>query len=165
VSLSEQLWGDRTKVLKLWFQTVLESYPKQSRTLIAVESDRFANPIGSTLNDAIEDIFATVAGKKTVDDAEPAIAKMVKLKAVQEGSSEGQLAFLFALKPIIRKTCGANSSRFSQWQDLLEIEDRIDLVILRAMEIFIQSREKILELQVDEIKNKTYSLRKLSGDL
>ena len=142
----------------------MESFPKQSRYLIANDADRFANPMGFTLNDGIKEILSALVGEKTLDEIEPALGQLIKLRAIQDNREGNQLSFLYALKKIVRTQCKAYSKGFTAVRELLELEDRIDLIILRAQEIYVLSREKILELQVNEIKNKTYSLRRLSGE-
>jgi len=165
VSLSEKIRGDRTKILKQLIREVLETYPDQARPLIAVGSDRFANPLGATLSEGVEEIFEAITGDKTLEEIEQPLERMFKLKAVQEGKTNQALDFLFSLKSIIRNTCdveGGNSAVLKEW---FEIEERIDQIVMQGLQVFITSREKLLELQVAELKHRTYSLRKLSGEL
>lgn len=164
MSLGKKLIGDRKKILKEWYQEVLGSFPKQSHALISSNTDRFANPIGFTLNDAIAEIFSALVGDKSLDEIAPALERIIKLRAIQGGRESAQLGFLLALKRIVRERCGAYSSGFSEVGALLEIEDRMDEILLRAYEIYVRSRELILELQVNEIKNKTHMMRRLSGE-
>ena len=56
------------------------------------------------------------------------------------------------------------SKGFTDYEGLFEIEGRLDQIILKAHKIYVQAREKIMELKVNENNNKTYSLRKLSGE-
>lgn len=156
--------GDRKKILREWYQEVLGSFPKQSHALIASNTDRFANPIGFTLNDAIAEIFSALVGDKSLDEIAPALERIIKLRAIQGGREAAQLGFLLSLKRIVRERCGAYSAEFTEVGALLEIEDRMDEILLRAYEIYVRSRELILELQVNEIKNKTHMMRRLSGE-
>ena len=166
MTLGEQLIRDRKKIQRQWFQDVLEGFPKQSRYLIAGDEDRFTNPIGFTLNEGIEEVYAAVSGEKTVEEIDEGLSRLIKFKAVQKKDEQtGDLDFLVSLKRIIRKACGVEKAGFNDYQALMDIEDRIDRIILKAHNIFVASREKILELQVNEMKNKTYSLRRLSGEL
>ena len=164
MSPSDRIRKDRTKILKKWFHEVLESYPKQSRSMIALESDRFANPMGSTLNDGVEAILSVAIGDKSFEEAELSIERLIKLKAIQEGQNGGQLDFLFSLKKLLRQHLGVDAGKVEDLREFFEIEDRIDHITKTATSIFILSREKILELQVSEIKNKTYMMRRLTGE-
>lgn len=164
MSLTQRIKDRKKGILRSWFQEVLDSFPKQSQALIANNSDRFANPIGFTLNDAIAEIYAGVVGEKTLEDIRPALERITKLRAIQDKQNPGQLGFLYGLKKILRTQCGAFERGFDDVEGLLEIEDRIDEIILLALEIYVQSREKIYELQVNELQNKTYMMRRLQGD-
>lgn len=164
MSLLEKVKGDRSKILRRWLDALLDSFPKQSRLMISAESDRFSNPIGFTLHEAIDEVFRALVGEKTLEEIDLALGRLVKLKAIQEDHADGKLGALIELKRIIRESCGAYSARFSSITELLEIEDRVDEIILRAYQIYVQSREKILDLQINEIKNKTYMMRRMSGE-
>ncbi len=165
LSLSQRIKGERKKIQRLWFQEVLEIYPKQSRSLIGGVADRFSNPIGFTLSEGIEEIFSVLVGEKSLAEIDPALERLIKLRALQEADQAGPLGFLFSLKKIVRKSCGAYSSQFTEFGELLELEDRIDGIIRKAHGIYVQAREKILQLQVNEMKNKTYMFRKLADKL
>ena len=169
MSLAETIRGNKTRILGRWFQVALETYPQQSRFLIGKDGDRFANPIGFTLNDALAEIFDVLMADKEQEALLPALERLVKLRAVQDKSTREQeegrpLAFLLDLKKIVRDVCGVGNGGFTAVSELLALEDRIDQVILRAHEIFYHSRAKLLELQVIEMRNKTYMLRKLAGE-
>ena len=164
MSLSEQIIGKRTKIIRLWFKEVLECFPKQSRIMIANNSNHFSNPIGYTLREGIDEIFSFAVGEKSLEEIDLGLGRLIKLKAIQEVQDANPLLFLFALKKIVRENCGAHSSQFSEIKELLEIESRLDHIIQKAYEIYVQSREKILELQVNEIKNKNYMFRRLAGE-
>ena len=165
MSLQEQIRGDRTKILKQILREVLQTYPDQAKPLISVGSDRFANPLGATLSEGVEEIFEVITGDKTLDEIELPLERMFKLKAVQEGKTNLALDFLFSLKSIIRNICNPAGGNPAELQELFEIEERIDQIVMRGLQVFISAREKLLELQVAEIKHRTYSLRKLSGEL
>ena len=164
MSLLAQLKEDRVKIHRAWFQEILDSFPRQSRGLIADGKDRFSNPMGHTLNDGILEILSALLGEKTLEEAEPAVAQLIKLRAVQKEQKENPVEFLFALKKIVRKNSGAYGRKFTQVGELLEIEDRLDAIILRALEIFVESREKLLELRVNEMRNKTHMFLRMAGE-
>ncbi len=165
MNLNEQILRKRTKIVRLWYGHLLESYPRQSRKFIALDTDRFANPIGFTLSDGVERVFDHLLGGRDIEEIEESLAQIVKLRAIQEGSHANALEFLLALKKIIREQCGVNSSAFTQVDELLAIEDRIDEVFLLAHELYVRSRESIAELKVNEMRNKTYMLRKMVGEI
>jgi len=160
----------KTKIMGRWFQVMLDAYPQQSRFLIGKDSDHFANPIGYTLNEALEEIFAVLAEEKPLADIQLALERLVKLRAVQDTSAQEQqgenpLAFLLALKKIVREFCGAYQPGFTATGELLALEDRMDQVLLQALAIFSHSKEKLLELQVSEMRNKTFMLRRMAGEI
>lgn len=165
MELITRIQKKRETVLKQWFQTVLDAFPPQARMLIAKGTDRFSNPIGFTLSEGLEAVLDGLLDNSPPEAVEPALAQIIKLRAIQPDRKEDPLAFLYQLKPILREICGARKRGFDQLGDLLDLEDALDAIIRQGQDIYVQSREKILELQVNEMKNKTHMLRRLAGEV
>ena len=165
MSLCDRIRGNRTRILKQILQEVLATYPDQAKPLIAIGPDKFGNPLGATLSEGVEEIFDMITGDKSLEDIQLPLERLFKLKAIQEGETNRSLDFLFSLKSIIRKGCNVDHGKSTEVPELFELEDRIDQIVKKGLQVFISSREKILELQVAELRHRTYSLRKLSGEL
>lgn len=161
MGLVQRIVEKKAEILRIWHQKALKGFPVQSRLLIASNTDRFANPIGFTLQDSIGEIFAFLFSDGTAEKMEESLSRLVKLRAVQDpGSNEG-VEFLLVLKMVVRDQCGASSAKFTEHAELREIEDQIDQILVKAHRIFVDSRELIAELKVNEMRRKTHGLRKI----
>lgn len=165
MSFQEALSAKKVGILRAWYNSVLESFPQASRGMIGNTSDQFGSPMGHIFNDGLNQLFDHLLSEGDPADLEAALGQIVRLRAVQDKGASDGLGFLFALKKIIRDVTGAKKKNFDQYTELLEIEDRIDGWIEQAHRIYVDAREKISELKVNEMQNKTYMLRKLVGEV
>ena len=78
---------------------------------------------------------------------------MVRVRAVQEFTPSEALAFLFELKSVIRGVVGEADGVALGQEELGEIDGRVDQLALLAMDIYIECRERIFEIRVNEIRN------------
>ena len=163
MEFEQQIQRFKAKILKEWYESIIGSFPQKSRRLIGLNEDRFQNPMGFTLYEGIRTILETVVNKLPVEGLEEALGQIIKIKAIQEKQPADGLDFLFDLKKIIRSNCDVLAEDFSENKALFELEDLIDSIILKAHIIFVESREKISELKVEEMAKKTYMLKRVAG--
>ncbi len=156
---------EKPEILREWYEIVIDSFPQKSRRIITLNEDRFTNPMGYTLHEGMQQILETVVSQSSPADLDEALGKIIKVKAIQDKQPNDGLEFLFALKKVIRQYGNAFSENFTENRALFEVEDLIDLIILKAHLIFVESREKISELKVREVEKKTHMLRRLVGEV
>jgi len=164
MKIEEILSQYKPTVLKKWFQLILETYPTETTRFLQKEKDQFANPVGSTILGGIEELFEKLINTNDSPSLPPFFDRLIHIRAVQEFTPSQAISFLFGLKKIIREELKNELTvdmLFSQ--QLLNFESRIDEFILLAFNRYIECREKVYELRVNEIKNR-YSgiLRRLN---
>jgi hypothetical protein len=164
MNLVERMQEQRVAILRRWLQEVLECFPQPARAFIAGGEDRFSNPLGFTLSAGVEEIFSFVAGEKPLGEIAPALERLVKMRAIQQTRASEPLGFLFGLKRIVRDVCEVDTRADLGLEQWLALEERIDAVVRASLATYVRARETILELQVNEIRNQTYMLRRLAGD-
>ena len=72
---------------------------------------------------------------------------------------------MFLLKRAIREQLDTPSGRDAVADELPAIESRIDELALQAFDVYVQCREKIYQLRIDELKRQTYMrLERLNRD-
>ncbi|MCP4295716.1 MAG: hypothetical protein GY786_08935 [Proteobacteria bacterium] len=161
----QKIQQEKPEILRDWYETVINSFPQKSRRIITLNEDRFANPMGYTLYEGMQQILETIVSRSSIVDLDEVLGKIIRVKAIQDKQPNDGLEFLFDLKNIIRQYGNAFSENFTENRALFEIEDLIDSIILKAHLIFVESREKISELKVREVEKKTHMLRRLVGEV
>jgi hypothetical protein len=146
------LAGERSAVVREWFERTLQSYPEQTSGFLRGEKDPFRNPVGHTLRDGLGVLFDELAGEMDQARITAALDAIVRIRAVQDHSASQALAFLFLLKEVLREK--------SPPEDLAMLENRIDRLALLAFDLYMKCREKIYEIQAEEAKRRVYVLER-----
>jgi len=154
----EMLEKNGEAIVQRWLDAALASYPNDSAGLFKRQKDRFANPVGHGLRVAMQGIFeALVDGGGDGVDAEKIrqrLREIIKVRAVQEFSASQAVGFVFGLKEAVRAELeeAARDSRIAP--DLVKFEAEIDRVALAGFDVFVECREQVSELRINEVKRR-----------
>jgi len=163
MTLGELLLEHRHAIVQAWLDDVLATYSEDACKVFKKQKDPFANPVGHALRVATREIFEAL-----LDEAEPSrirevLHPVIKIRAVQEFSASQAVGFIFRLKEAIRTTLGkamAEPRLASEWA---KIEGQIDQVALAAFDVFVECRQQLYELRVNEVKrNVSWVMEKMS---
>ncbi len=77
---------------------------------------------------------------------------IIKIRAVQEFSPSQALSFIFLLKNAVRAEIGVIVDNPELTMDLVKFESKIDRVALLAFEAYMNCREQVFTLRVNEVK-------------
>jgi len=158
VPLTKALADRRGAVVNRWFERLLGTYPSSTNKFLLQEKDPFHNPVGHTLKQCLSDLFDGLLQSSDVTSLAPVLDGIVRIRAVQDFSAGTALAFPFLLKQIIRSEFEADASRYSS--ELVALEARIDELALLAFDLFVECREQVYELRVNEIRRRSFVLDK-----
>jgi hypothetical protein len=155
--LSDFLIERRSKIISKWADLIIATYPDDAAKFIKNEQDRFANPIGHRVAKGAEGMLdALLAGRLSAGgEAGDFLDDLVRLRAVQDFTPAQALAFLFALKQIIRgELLEANSSAPNE--ELSAFDARIDRLALSAFDIYARCREQLFEIRINQMKRENH---------
>ncbi len=160
MNLQNLLIEKRSVILDKWLDLILEGYQKRGQTFFKKEKDRFLNPVGYEFRKGIGGIYRALIEK--VEDSEVTIFidKIARIRAVQDFSPAQAVSFIFLLKKVIKEELGETILKDGLANEWLELESKIDNLALLCFNIYMQCKEKLYEIRVNEIKRKTYSLLK-----
>ena len=94
--LNSLLADKKASILEKWFDVIIESYPPDTSNFLKTQSNRFANPIGSTISKGIEDIFDELLRGLNKEKTSEFLDNMVRIRAVQD-FTPSQAVFLSSL--------------------------------------------------------------------
>ncbi|MGQ9483687.1 MAG: RsbRD N-terminal domain-containing protein [Desulfosoma sp.] len=155
MSFDQYLQRNQKAILKEWFQAVVETYPEETARFLKKERDPFTNPVGSSILEGIEGIFMQILGGLPSDEVLPFLDRIVRVRAVQDFTPAQAVAFMFALKDVVRSQTDKDGLTAQYAADLVGFERTVDRAALMAFNIYMECREKLYQLRVDEIKNRT----------
>jgi hypothetical protein len=152
MELASVLSDKKEEIIEEWFDLAVEVYPQDTAKFLKRKADRFANPVGYNFSVAMEAVLDHLGGVKEPEEVVSSLEGLIKVKAVQDFSASQAVRFIFLLKKIIRKHTG------DSFEELLELEDKIDRMALVCFDLYMRSRDKIQELKTSELRGMHYRL-------
>jgi hypothetical protein len=154
--LEKLLAEKRPAVLKKWYEIILATYPDDTRKFLKSQKNRFANPVGQTISQGIEDIFQGLLHGIDTEETSAFLDNIIRIRAVQGFSPSQATAFIFDLKKVIRDEIGGEIRRQKTVLDeFLLLESRIDELGLLGFDIYMKCREKLYEIRANEMRRRT----------
>ncbi len=153
----------RKKIVKRWFDVVLETYPEETVRFVKSEKNPFLNPVGAAIKEGIDGIVDWLLDdERSQDGVNSFLDRIIRIRAVQEFKPSEALKFVADLKSIFREVMNDAGEVLSN-KGFHEFDQVVDGLIMNALDIYFECREKIFELRVQEVKNRTYRLLERAG--
>lgn len=163
MNLANLLTQKKSILADRWLQLVLESYPLESSRFFKNMRDRFDNPVGYRLTQGIHGLMAALLEELETAQVLAHLEEVISIKALQGFAPSQAMAFLFLLKQVIREELADELRQGHLAAEILELESRIDGMALLGFDVYMQRREKLCELRVNEVKNRVSGLLRKSG--
>jgi len=139
-----------------WIDRALATYPEGGVSALKTQKDRFANPIGYNIRHALTSLYKHFCGTVELEQALSALEDLIRIRAVQEFTPAEAISFLFLLKNAVKEENTnkkeAEALGFAEW---LAFEQRIDAIALRTFDMYMDSRERVFKVRVNELKRGT----------
>jgi len=161
MTFTELLSKRRKAIHEAWMKRILAVYPPESVKLIGREKDRFKNPIGSTLNDGTTALMDALVAGGDRESLRNAVEGMIRLRAVQVERASEAVSFVFALRDVV----GTTLENEADPEDLVAFVARIETLVLDAFDFYMQCREKVFEIRLAELRNRTFKLLEREGEV
>ena len=160
-NLQQLMRDNRKELLDQWFHQFIGAYPPESVKYFERVENEFTNPIGSNVHRSLVAIFDELLGQQDADKLYGDLEMIMRIKAVQDVTPSQAIAFVFGLKSILRKafTKEINNGTI-KLSELLDFEDSLDTMALLAFNIYVDSRELIYDMRVQEMHQRIDILEK-----
>ena len=154
MTLGELLRENKDAIVQRWLDDALATYPADSSAAFGRQKDQFANPVGHSLRVATRGIVEALVDECAMDveRIHEYLHEVIRIRAVQEFSASAAVGFVFRLKQAVRAELAKAAENPAIAGELAKLEAEIDRVALVAFDIFVQCRERICELRVNEVK-------------
>ena len=160
MKLEDLLRERKEKVLKRWFRHVVKTYPGETARFLLSEKNPFDNPVGSNILKGIEEVLDQLTSGQAIDTVNPFIERMVRIRAVQDFRPSEAVAFVFSLKDIVAEELGNEAQKKEFHDEMAALDRRIDSLALLVFDAYTNSREKVCEIKLNEVKNRVARLLK-----
>jgi plasmid stabilization system protein ParE len=153
MDLHKQLAQNKNAIIKLWFETLMDTYPADTAQFLRSQKDAFANPVGQNSLQSLKDIFDHIIEKFDPRTARSIIDPIIRIRAIQDFTPAEAVRFVFDLKTVIEKTIQSGTNGLTYQRALYH---RIDRLGLLAFDVYMQCREKIYDLKANEMRKRTF---------
>jgi len=161
--MQEYLEENEWKVLKKWKALFWESFGEESKRFFTKEVDRFQNPFGYRVDECFEGILRQVFGDFDWEVISPYLERLIQMRAVQEREASKALHLFLQLKRVVREELGEKILDKFGIEEFLKLEDRINALLIKAFDYFMDFRERLFQLKYDEWKRNNFLLLKKAG--
>ena len=152
MNLNDLMIKNKESILRRWFDLILETYPQDTVNMMRKDQDPFTNPVGSTISRGIEVIFRKLCENIYDDECQESLHLILKIRSVQNLSPSKAVEFVFFLKRAIEETLGKEILKESLVRQWLDFQSRIDQMILWAFNLYMETKEKIFEIRVNQAR-------------
>lgn len=141
-------------IISRWIQLIFDTYPTETSDFLRLQKNKFSNPVGHIISEAAERIFEAVLSHNQELEIKILLNDIIKVRAVQDFIPSKAAGFIFSLKDIIRSEIQNNISDLKSFEEFCEILSDIDRIALIAFDLYLEAREKVYQLRINELKNK-----------
>jgi hypothetical protein len=150
MDLAEAFRNHRKKIVGKWVEFTLSTYG--SATFFSSQSDKFANPVGGVLKESLDRLFMLLSTGAEQEELRYPLEQIIAIRAVQEFSPAQAVAPLNGVKHITREILAADKERRHLIAELYDFEFAVDLAVLAAFDIYMQCRERLYQVRLNEIR-------------
>ena len=152
MTLEQLLSLKRDAILRRWSDLIASSHATGAAPPVR-GTDQFTNPEAYIIARETEALYRELLqDRMDSDNVCASLDNILKIKAVQDLTPSQAVAFVFLLKEAITEELKSEIEKRQLLGQWLEFELRIDKLASLAFDIYMQCREKICQLRVNEIK-------------
>jgi hypothetical protein len=137
---------------------ILATYPSETQTFLAGESDPFHNPVGAALERGTAAILGYLLEGGDRDALAAELQQLIRIRAVQQFTSSQAIGFVFLLKDEVRERLGDEVAARGLHGEQLAFESGIDEVAMVCAELYVQAREQLFQSQLKSVHRQTHKL-------
>ncbi len=157
--LKDYLKDNKARLLQRWLDLIMDTYPETAARFLKTKSNRFANPVGSTIKFEIETLLDGLLAGKETSSLSDSVENIVKIRAVQDFAPSTAVLFVFLLKQALREVLAEKLSDTQVAEEVAAFESDIDRLALVTFDSYMNCREKIFQLRMSEIKDRSAMLQ------
>lgn len=149
-----------------WVEAVFSTYPLETTGFLRTKNDPFTNPVAHMTREAAGILFDAMIGEEVEPgQVKASLERFVRLRAVQKFTPGESMAVFYVMKPVLREKALPEMLAKGQLDAYLDVESRLDTLVLLAFDIYMQARETLAESRIREIRNQHAQLARWAQNL
>ena len=152
--LYELLVKNKSSIVSKWIKLILDSYCIESSKFFNMEKNQFSNPVGNIISTNAKSIFDEIIGNRDFERICILLTDIIKIRAIQDFSPSEAVGIVFLLKKVIREELNKEINQEKLLDEITELEFVIDKTALIAFDLYMESREKVFQIRLNDAKYK-----------
>ena len=156
MDLAEAFRNYEDKIVDQWVEYTLSSY--KSSTFFKKAPDKFANPVGGNTREALGKLFKLLSKNADPKEFVAPLDQIMRIRSIQEFAASEAVGPIHAVKHITREILEKDKERKHLIAELYDFEFAVDMAVLAAFDLYMQCRERLYKVRIQEIKSGTIIL-------
>jgi len=152
--LYELLIKHKSSIVSKWIKLIIDSYSIESSKFFNMEKNQFSNPVGNIISTNAASIFDEIVGSRNFQNITLLLTDIIKIRAIQDFSPSEAVGIVFLLKKVIREELNEAINQEKIFNEFAELEFVIDKTALIAFDLYVESREKVFQIRINDAKYK-----------
>lgn len=152
----------RDTALTRWRELIVGTYPKESGKFLFGKKDRFANPVGYTIENCVSELYDGILDGKPAAEQRETLDEIVRIRAVQDFSPSEGLRFVFLLKTVLREQVTEEMAAGDVWPQLSRLNAAVDELAMVAFDSYTACRERLASIRHSSLQRRTHHLLELA---
>ncbi|MDD5757860.1 MAG: RsbRD N-terminal domain-containing protein [Desulfobulbaceae bacterium] len=157
MNFKDTLAEKKPKIVQLWIESVMASYSADGASFFMKQKDRFANPLGFAAKSGLTAVFDQLTGDRTTQEMPPELMQFIKLRSVQNFLPSAAVGFIYQLKTIMMAQLG-EAILLEAGSEWFAFEAKIDALSLKLFDLYMEDRELLAQVKVNEYRRKNHVL-------
>jgi hypothetical protein len=151
MDLAEAFRNYHKKIVGQWVDYTLSTY--KSSKFFRKEGDKFANPVGGVTKEALNALFLLLAKNAEPQTFVAPLEKIMRIRAIQDFVPSQAVSPIHAVKHITRDILAKDKERCHLIAELYDFEFAVDMAVLAAFDLYMESRERLYSVRMEEFKS------------
>jgi len=156
--IKELIINKKSAIINNWIQSIYETYPSETSNFLRDQKNRFSNPVGHAIADCAEKILNQLIEDFDIQKIKVVLQDLIKIRAVQDFLPSQAVAFIFLLKNSILSELKAEIKNEDIFREFLLIASQIDITAMAAFDTYMEAREKLFQIRLNEIKSRSLNI-------
>ena len=165
MKLKDLLLQKRSPIIKKWVNSILDTYPSDTKMFLKKKNNQFTNPVGNAIARETENLYEVLLdeGETDREGLSRILNGIVRIRSIQDFSPSRSIVFIHMLKDIIKEELIEEIRENDLFEDLLKFYEEIDNAAFIAFDIYTECRETLYKIKADQAKNQVSGLLRKAG--
>ncbi|MDD3581170.1 MAG: RsbRD N-terminal domain-containing protein [Desulfobacca sp.] len=154
-------------IVQRWCDLIFGTYAPETVQFLKRVKNRFDNPVAYQTNEGVKGLYRALIDDMEADQLNNCLDEIIRIRAIQDFSAAQAVAFIFLIKNVVREQLREHFKgevRIDQFsQELFDFDCRIDGLALLGFNVYMNRREKLHKIRLEEVKSKVSGLLRKTG--